>query len=157
MRGCGLKPRYYDRLGKTWTIGYPPASLWHHFPLRLPLGSPYLFLQLTYETWPTSNEIQGSQAKYPQGLSVHEFSAWQKLLVGSHSRWLTLLRELGYTNLNFSSESTWVLAMRLIFQQGPDSVDDPSYPNTHRSLLDDSLCTRLLQQVRSHLESIRRN
>jgi hypothetical protein len=157
MRGCGLKPRYYDRLGKIWTNGYPPASLWHHFPLRLPPGSPYLFLQLTYETWPTSNEIQASQARCPQGLSVHEFVAWQELLVGTHSRWLTLLRELGSTNLNFSSESTWVLAMRLILQQGPDSVDDPSYPNTHRSLLDDSLCTKLLQQVRSRLESIRRN
>jgi hypothetical protein len=157
MRTCGLKPRYYDRLGKVWTSGYPSASLWHHFPLRLPPGSPYSFLQLTYDNWPTSNEIQANQARCPQGLSVHEFTAWQHLLVGSHSRWLTLLRELGSTNLNFSSASTWVLVMRLVFQQGPDSAADPLYPDAHRLLLDDSLCTNLLQQVRYRLEAIRRN
>ncbi|KAF1941022.1 hypothetical protein EJ02DRAFT_423478 [Clathrospora elynae] len=157
LRTCGLKPRYYDSIGNAWTGGYIKASLWHHFPLKLPPDSSFLSLGLVYATWPTSNEVQANQARCPQGLSVHEFTAWQGLLVGTHSRWLDILREMGSTNLNFSSLSTWVLVLRLVLQHGPGSTDGQPYTYPHSALLDEKLCEKLLQQVRYRVEAIHRN
>ncbi|KAI4942649.1 hypothetical protein J4E91_009818 [Alternaria rosae] len=157
IRTCGLKPRYYDSVGEAWTDRCGKASFWHHFPVKLPLNSPLMSLGLNYFLWPTSNEIQANQARCPQGVGVHEFTALQGLLVGTHSRWLDLLRELGSTNINFSSESTWSLVLRLVLQLGSDRTAETEYTDTHRSLLDDGLCSKLLQQVRYRLEAIRRN
>lgn len=157
IRTCGLKPRYYDSVGEAWTDRCGKASFWHHFPVKLPLNSPLMSLGLNYFLWPTSNEIQANQARCPQGVGVHEFTALQGLLVGTHSRWLDLLRELGSTNINFSSESTWSLVLRLVLQLGSDRAAETEYTDTHRSLLDDGLCSKLLQQVRYRLEAIRRN
>jgi hypothetical protein len=157
IRTCGLKPRYYDSLGEAWTNKCAKASFWHHFPLKLPRNSPLISLGLEYYSWPTSNEILANQARCPQGVGVHEFTALQSLLVGTHSRWLDLLRELGSTNLNFSSESTWSLVLRLVLQLGPDPAAESEYTDTHCSLLDDILCGKLLQQVRYRLEAIKRN
>ncbi|KAG9185573.1 hypothetical protein G6011_06904 [Alternaria panax] len=157
IRTCGLKPRYYDRLGAVWTDKTKKASFWHHFPVKLPLSSPLASLELDYATWPTSNEVQASQARCPQGVSIHEFTALQGLLIGTHSRWLDLLREMGSTNLNFSSESTWVLVLRLVLQLGPDTVAESIYTDVHRPLSDDGLCSKLLKQVRYRLEAIQRN
>ena len=157
LRNCGLKPKYYDRLGKSWTGSRGKASLWHHFPLRLPSDSPFLSLGLSYAEWPSSNEIQASQVKCPEGISAHEFTAWQGLLVGTHSRWLDLLREIGSTNINFSSTSTRVIVMRLVLQHGPDSSGGRRYTDTHTALLDDTLVIKLLSQIRYRLDAIQRN
>jgi len=157
IRTCGLKPRYFDCLGETWTDRSGKASFWHHFPVRLPPTSPLVSLGLDYPTWPTSNEVQANQARCTQGVGIHEFTALQGLLVGTHSRWLDLLRELGSTNLNFSSDSTWSLVLRLVLQLGPDTTGGSRFTDVHRPLSDDSLCSKLLQQVRFRLEAIRRN
>jgi hypothetical protein len=157
FRTCGLKPRYYDALGMAWTGGYKKASFWHHFPVKLPPGSPFLPLELTYASWPTSNEVQASQARCPQGIGVCEFMAWQGLLVGTHSRWLDLLREMGSTNLNFSSLSTWALVLRLVLQHGPSAVSDQLYTDPHGALLDETFCSKLYQQVHHRIEAIHRN
>ena len=47
--------------------------------------------------------------------------------------------------------------MRLVLQLGSDRAALTDYTDTHRSLLDDDLCSKLLQQVRYRLEAIRRN
>ncbi|RMZ67587.1 p-loop containing nucleoside triphosphate hydrolase [Pyrenophora seminiperda CCB06] len=156
IRSCGLRPRYYDRHGKLWTGSFDKASFWHHFPVNFPPGSAMSHLGLQYSSWPTSNEVQASQARCPQGLGLHEFIALQGLLVGTHSRWIDLVREMGSTNLNFSSESTWVIVSRLVLQHGPGSADDP-YTDVHSALFDSELCARLLEQIRSRFEAIRRN
>ncbi|CAN9475149.1 unnamed protein product [Alternaria alternata] len=157
IRTCGLKPKYYDRLGEVWTHKSKKASFWHHFPVKCPLNSPLVPLELDYAMWPTSNEVQASQARCPQGVGIHEFTALQGLLTGTHSRWLDLLREMGSTNLNFSSESTWVLVLRLVLQLGPNTVEDSLCTDVHRALSDDGLCSKLLQQVQYRLEAIQRN
>lgn len=124
LRTCGLKPKYYDSASNVWTSISSKAALWHHFPMMLPTDSPFRYLGIDYTHWPTSNDIQAGQARCPQGLSVHEFTAWQGLLVGTNSRWLDLLREMGSTNINFSSESTWLIVLRLVLQQGPGTARD---------------------------------
>ncbi|EFQ90317.1 hypothetical protein PTT_13180 [Pyrenophora teres f. teres 0-1] len=156
IRTCGLRPRYYDGEGKVWTECSDKASFWHHFPVTFPPGSAMSHLGLQYSNWPTSNGIQASQVKCPQGLGVHEFIALQGLLVGTHSRWLDLLREMGSTNLNLSSESTWTIVLRLILQHGP-GLANASYTDVHSALLDTEFCATLLGQIRSRFEAIQRN
>ncbi|USP78848.1 hypothetical protein yc1106_06122 [Curvularia clavata] len=157
IRTCGLKPKYCDTAGVCWTDRPAKASLWHHFPVKLELNSPFLALGLDYAAWPTSNEILASQAKCPQGLGQHEFTAFQGLLVGTHSRWIDLLRELGSNNINFSSQSTWAIVSRLMLQQGPSHNQDTEYSDIHGALLDNDLCTALLNQGSYRLLSIQRN
>ncbi|KAJ8110852.1 hypothetical protein OPT61_g6407 [Boeremia exigua] len=157
IRKCGLKPRYYDGRSQSWTGGDCKASLWHHFPLMLAIDSPYHVLHLSYKEWPSSNEIQSSQAECPADVSAHEFMAWQGLLVGTHSRWLDLVRELGSTNLNFSTDATWMLVIRLILQVGPALTVRDARRDVHIALLDDSLCSRLLHQVQLRLDAIHHN
>lgn len=156
-RSCGLKPRYYDIIGQTWTKNRGKASLWHHFPVMLPRDSPYQGIEPCFANWPSSNEVQASQASCPPDVSVHEFQAWQGLLVGTHSRWFDLLRELGSTNLNFSADSTWVLVQRLILQVGPATISEDPRRDVHSAFLDHTFCDKLLGQIRQRLESIHRN
>ncbi|KAJ5065101.1 hypothetical protein J3E72DRAFT_210908, partial [Bipolaris maydis] len=157
IRTCGLKPRYYDVSGACWTDGLTKASFWHHFPVKFPLNSPFSTLGLDYAAWPTSNQIQASQAKCPQGLGIHEFTAFQGLLVGTHARWINLLRELGSSNINFSSESTWVIVSRLVLQQGPSCNQTSEYTDVHSSLAGSDLSTALLAQIDYRLQGIQRN
>ena len=157
IRTCGLKPRYYDQAGQSWTGRHGKASLWHHFPVMLAIDSPYRILQLSYANWPSSNEIQASQADCPADISAHELMAWQGLLVGTHTRWLDLIRELGSTNLNFSTDATWVLVTRLTLQVGPASTVTDVRRDVHTALRDDSLCSRLLHQVQQRLDAVRHN
>ena len=157
LRTCGLKLKYYDICSQTWTGAHDKALLWHHFPLMLATDSSYSTLQPSYADWPTSNEIQASQANRPTDISAHEFLAWQGLLVGTHSRWLDLVRELGSTNLNFSADPTWVLIVRLVTQVGPAATSTDARRDVHSALLDETLCDRLLQQVQQRLDAIHRN
>ncbi|EDU49764.1 conserved hypothetical protein [Pyrenophora tritici-repentis Pt-1C-BFP] len=148
--------RYYDTEGGTWTSRASAASFAHLLPLKLPTGSPYLSLQNDGEHWPTSNVTLATQTQCPQDLTPHEFTAWQSLLLGTYLRWPCLLREMGSTNLNFSTASTSVVISRLCLQAGPASTDD-ILRDTHSIFHDVTFCLKLLEQVDSRLETIRRN
>ncbi|KAF1962412.1 hypothetical protein CC80DRAFT_400484 [Byssothecium circinans] len=153
-RTCGLKLDYFDSSSKTWTKRAGKASFSAHFQLQLPKDSPYQSVSLG--EWPTSNEVIASQSKCPSDVNVHEFMAWQGLLGGMHRRWLSVLRELGSTNLNFSSESTWAIISKLIGQVGPASSGH-ILRDVHQVFEDEHFCNKLLEQVSYRLEVIRRN
>ncbi|CAI6342575.1 unnamed protein product [Periconia digitata] len=155
-RPCGLTYDYYDVVSKTWTQREGAGSLSRHFVLNLPRQSPYRSLQLTNGSWPSSNAILASQTKCPPDLNVHEFMAWQSLLSGTHSRWLCLLREMGATNLNFSSESSWAIIVKLILQVGPSSTGD-LLRDAHHVFNDRAFCSNLVDQVEYRLGTLRRN
>lgn len=157
IRTCGLKPKYYDQSSQSWTAMAGKATLWHHFPVILPSSSPLRVLQLTYATWPSSNEIQASQADCPSDVSAHELTALQGLLVGTHSRWLDLVRELGSTNLNFSTDTAWALVMRLSLQLGPASDIMEARRDVHTALLDETLCSSLLHQIHLRIDAVKQN
>ncbi|CAO2650176.1 Nn.00g014680.m01.CDS01 [Neocucurbitaria sp. VM-36] len=158
IRSCGLKPRYYDFFTQSWTNNSRnKASLWHHFPVMLSNDSPFQVLGLSFDSWPSSNHIEASQADCPTDVNMHEFMAWQGLLTGTHSRWYTLLRELGSTNLNFSSEATWTLIHRLCVQVGPSTTSTDPRRDIHSALLDTIFCSKLLQQIQQRLDAIHRN
>ncbi|KAF2683160.1 hypothetical protein K458DRAFT_305959 [Lentithecium fluviatile CBS 122367] len=155
-RPCGLELDYFDTSSQTWATRDGPPSYSSHFPLNLPPGSPYGSLRIAQNNWPSSNKILSSQTKCPMDLNVHEFMAWQGLLVGTHSRWLSLLRELGATNLNFSSESTWAVVTKLLLQVGPSSSDSV-LRDVHIVFNDRAFCTKMLEQIRHRIMAIRRN
>jgi hypothetical protein len=82
--------------------------------------------------------------------------AWQGLLTGIHSRWLSLLREMGSTNLSFSTDSTWSIVSRLVLEVGP--ADSGNILRDAHSALDDlTFCHRLLEQIEYRLDAVRRN
>ncbi|KAF2276617.1 uncharacterized protein EI97DRAFT_450390 [Westerdykella ornata] len=141
----GMKLSYYDTSCSFWTSDLRP-SLEHQFPLNLPPTTPYRSFLGLYGPWPSSNQILASQTKCPA----------ESLLVGTHCRWLSLLRELGSTNINFSTESTWAVVTRLILQAGPASTED-LLRDVHAVFRDSEFCGRLLEQVRRRLEAIRRS
>jgi len=155
-RNCGLKPDYFDGRTSTWVHRQEEGSFLQHFSMELPCQSPFRDLQHSYGNWPSSNEILASQGRCPSELNVHEYIAWQDLLVGSPTRWPSLLRELASTNINFSTDSSWALVTRLAFELGPNTNDDP-WGDIHAALQDEFLCKALLDQIRHRLQGIRRN
>ncbi|PVI08703.1 hypothetical protein DM02DRAFT_510118 [Periconia macrospinosa] len=155
-RPCGLSLDYFDQNNRTWTKRHEVASFAWHFPLHLPLDSPYRALQVLDADWPSSNAIVASQTKCPPDLNIHEFMAWQGLLSGTHSRWLCLLREMGATNLNFSSESTWVIVVKVLLQVGP-SHTNTVLRDIHSVFEDPTFCSKLMEQVKYRLEALRCN
>ncbi|KAF2634182.1 hypothetical protein P280DRAFT_474818 [Massarina eburnea CBS 473.64] len=157
-RECPLVLQYYDSSTETWTERNGKPSFSMHFPLNLPQDSPYKQQQRAFDTWPSSNAIIANQVKCPADVSVLEYSAWQSLLVGSHSRWLVLLRELGSSNLNFSTDSTWAVVTRLALQLGPASSGDEDWlRNCHSVFHDPKFCRKLIEQIGYRLEAIRHN
>jgi hypothetical protein len=153
---CGLTFNYYDQRSQTWTSRDEKPSFSAHCQLKLPVNSPYQGLRFGNGSWPSSNAVVASQSKCPADLNVHEFTAWQGLLGGSHRRWLSLLRELGATNLNFSTESTSAIVSKLILEVGPSTIGH-DLRDIHAVLDDPSFCKKLLQQVSHRLEVIQRN
>ena len=173
FRPCGLILKYFDSRTRFW-IGSPKQkpSFTQPFSLRLPSNSPYstslISRQLLTKVrstrvvtsnendWPSSYEVIANQVSCPSELNVHEFTAGQSLLNGTHCRWLTLLRELGSSNINFSSESTVSLVSRLVMQLGPMSNDD-FLRDVHVVFREPLFCVRLFQQLDQRLEGIQRN
>ncbi|KAL5452013.1 hypothetical protein PMIN07_008458 [Paraphaeosphaeria minitans] len=155
-RPCGLTLRYYDTRSQSWTQRDDKMSFSRHLPLRLPSSSPYHCVDVSRDRWPSSNDILASQTKCPADLNVHEFMAWQELLSGTNRRWLSLLRELGATNINFSTESTWAIVAKLVLQVGPSLLGHP-LRDIHMVFDDDTFCHKLLEQVENRLHAIRRN
>jgi hypothetical protein len=156
IRSFGLKLDYYDTVGKAWTKREQQPSFAHLFPMKLPQNSPYQSFEDSSSSWPTSNRILATQTECPTDVNEHEYMAWQGLLLGTHLRWPSLLRELGSTNLSFSTESTWAVVSRLILQVGPSSSEDV-LRDIHAVFHDNTFCTKLLEQIDYRLESSRRN
>jgi len=155
-RSFGLKLDYYNTVDQTWTKPELQPSFAHFFPMKLPPNSPFQSFEDISSTWPTSNRILATHTKCPADANEHEYMAWQGLLLGTHVRWPSLLRELGSTNLSFSTESTWAIVSKLMLQVGPSSSND-FLRDVHASFHDVTFCRKLLEQIDYRLDAIRRN
>jgi hypothetical protein len=155
-RPLGLKLKYFDSTASTWTFSVDFPSLVHLFPMKLATNSPYDVFSALSTGWPTSNKTLATQTKCPPELNTHEYMAWQGLLLGTHARWPTLLRELGSTNLNFSTDATWAIVSRLCLQVGPVTSHD-CLRDTQAVFHDVTFCDKMLEQADYRLEAVRRN
>lgn len=154
---------YYDQQSGLW-VGElrKPVTFVHHCGISIPAClSPSVMLPLQYPPsyidGPTSYETIANQSKCPPEISVHEFSALQRLLAGKSRRWLTILVELGSSNLNFSSEDTMKLLSQLALQAGPTEHNAGILRDIHRVFQDETFCRRLSEQMQRRLSIIQSN
>lgn len=159
MRFNGLKFAYYDVLTGSWPRRVRRPSLAHLCALRLPSSSALASLINPIpvdKSGPSSYEIIASQSSCPAGVNVHEYLAIQSLLAGTSRRWISLLTELGSSNINFSTEAIASIVSHLAYQIGPQTEDDELGLN-HTVFHDPTFCEALLQQMAYKLEGIASN
>ena len=106
---------------------------------------------------PSSYEIVASHNRCPSDISVHEFTSYQRLLSGKTRRWLTMLVELGASNLNFSAEDTMHIFNQLAVQAGPAQNETDLLRDAHLVFRDQSFCQRLIGQIDNRLRNITTN
>jgi hypothetical protein len=154
----GLTFSYYDMRNMRWASDLPGSlTFGRHFTMDksvLSLLKPRDVLQFAPDgSGPSSYEIIARQAKCPSQLTVHEFSAYQSLLSGTNCRWLSMLRELASSNLNFSLEATMHLYSYLALQSGPSHGKD-DLRMIHVVFKDSAFCTQLTVHIKQRLEGI---
>jgi len=158
----GLRLRYYDMASGLWPGEHHPRYRFaHHIQLQLPPKSPFRSLVnhggfAAGGDGPSSYEVMASHPQCPAGLGQHEFVAFKMLMSGPHRRWLSILAELGSTNLNWSNESAVMLLNHLALQCGPSRWTDgsrnaDSFRVAHCIFRDPTFVDSLLKQVESRL------
>jgi len=159
----GLSFSYFDMVSNTWIKDFDrPLTFQHECGVHVPLGLrssviPSSLHPPTVTTGPSSYEIVASETQCPSSLSVHEFTACQRLLSGKNRRWLTILVEIGASNVNFSNESTMHMFNHLATQAGPAKSDYDTLGDIHAVFEDMSFCDCLAAQVEKRLRDITSN
>lgn len=105
---------------------------------------------------PSSYEIQANQSECPSNMSIHEFSAYQKLLAGKTRRWPNIIVEMGSSNLNFSSEDTMRVLCQLAVQAGPQLAGEVLRA-AHVVFKEPAFLERLVDTIEKRLEAIQGN
>ncbi|KAI9374594.1 hypothetical protein BJX61DRAFT_540599 [Aspergillus egyptiacus] len=158
----GLKYSYYDSERELWYSDFPKRlSFAHHFTIKLPKEFPFSALYSSPDfaadsEGPSSYEAVCRIGDCPAELTVHEFTAHQDLMAGKNRRWLTILAELGSSNVNLSLQDTMVLFRHLALQAGP-RLEHDSMRAVHVVFRDLSFCNRLAEQISRHVEAIATN
>ncbi|KAL4782195.1 hypothetical protein BJX76DRAFT_359187 [Aspergillus varians] len=158
----GPRYSYYDPERQLWFSDYPEQlSLAQHFKLDIPKEFPFssLYSSSVFAAdggGPSSYEVAASIGQCPSELTIHEFTAHQNLMAGRNRRWLSILAELGSSNINFSLQDTMVLFHYLALQVGPRLGHD-GMRAVHVMFRDSNFCKRLAEQVSRHVESIATN
>ncbi|KXX81310.1 hypothetical protein MMYC01_201930 [Madurella mycetomatis] len=159
-RPNGLKLAYFDTTSSMWTgRSRTRPQFCHHLQLHLPQNSPFrsLLSQAGFAAdaeGPSSYEIMATQMTCPSGSNLHEFLAFKTLMSGSARRWISILVELGSTNLNWSGEATMMLLNRLALQCGPPSEQNDPLRLIHSVFRDTHFVEKLLEQVASRLSAL---
>lgn len=159
----GLKLAYFDCATESWTgrVEIRP-TFEHHCRLQLPKGSPFSVLLQSrsfdvYGSGPSSYEIAASHSSCPPNLNTHEYMVFQYLLSGKSRRWISILTELGSSNLNLSTETSVLLFDHLAHQIGPTEKHHGLLGVIHSIFQDSSFCEVLIRQLRMKVESIASN
>jgi hypothetical protein len=159
----GLNFSYFDTVSNTWLKEHDkPLTFQHlcavHVPLTLRNSvMPESIHPPTEMQGPSSYEIVASETKCPPNMSIHEFTAYQRLLSGKTLRWFTMLVELGASTLNFNSESTMQMFNHLATQAGPARAGSSVFRDVHVVFKDKSFCNRLAEQIGDRLRNIKSN
>ena len=158
----GLTFSYYDRERNVWLADFTKQlTCAHHFTLCLPKNLPFAALYSTPDfaadaPGPSSYKAIASITECPSRLSVHEYVAHQNVMGRKNRRWLSILSELGSSNINFSLQDTAILFRLLVLQAGPQLKND-SLRAVHCAFRDVSFCRRLIEQIEQHVEMISPN
>jgi hypothetical protein len=159
----GLNFTYFDMVSNTWVKDFDkPLTFQHECGVHVPLWLrnsviPSSLHPPTVINGHSSYKIVASETHCPSSVSVHEFTAYQRLLSGKSRRWLTMLVELGASNVNFSSESTMHTFNHLAIQAGPAKNKLDTFGDIHAVFEDLSFCDCLAAQVEKRLSDITSN
>ncbi|PHH81296.1 hypothetical protein CDD82_1095 [Ophiocordyceps australis] len=153
---------YYDQTNREWLKDLSaPASFQHHCGFSLPRALLDASIRNPrHPAWndgPSSYETVASLTKCPRGMSSHEFMAVQRLIGGKNRRWLTMLVELGSSNINMSDEESLCLMTELAVQAGPLAETSDVLRDVHVVFRDDEFCQRLSEQINKRLGMIKAN
>lgn len=161
----GFAPDFclYDASRKIWAENFDrdALTLEHlcgiHLPSALEKAIPRLPHPPITFIGPSSYQLLANQTLCPRDVSLHEFSAFHKLLFGSSQRWMNILVELGSANLNFSSTDTVKMLVQLAVRAGPHSGGAYLPREAFRVFDDAAFCDQLAEQIHTRLDTIRCN
>jgi len=159
----GLDFSYYDTKSGIWLKALDkPLTFQHLCGIHVPPGLQVSVMRSSAHPppntdGPSSYETMASQSKCPSDMSVHEFKSYQRLLSGKTRRWLTMLIELGASNINFSTEDTMHVFGQLAVQAGPVQTGPDVLRDVHVVFRDQSFCQRLAEQIGNRLRNITSN
>ena len=159
----GLDFSYYDATSGVWLKDlYRPLTFQHLCGIHVPRSLQASVMRPPVHPapaidGPSSYEIVASQTRCPSEISVHEFMGYQRLMSGKTLRWLTMLVELGSSNLNFSAEDTILIFNHLAVQAGPAQNNTDFLRDAHIVFRDPSFCQRLVEQLDNRLRNINTN
>jgi hypothetical protein len=126
-------------------------------PGELPFSSLYSSANFAANSnGPSSYDTITSIAECPSDLTVHEYTAHQSLMSGKNRRWLSILIELGSSNINFSLQDTMILFHHLILQAGP-MMERDDLRTVNAVFKDVIFYHKLLDQVEQHIKAISQN
>ncbi|KAL9083501.1 MAG: hypothetical protein Q9159_005747 [Coniocarpon cinnabarinum] len=159
---CTLDVAYYDISSKVLTAKQSTlASVASMCTEPIPLESPFSSLQMSSDytidgCGPTPNQLLANQTRCPASANVTEFAAFQDMYSGEQLLWLKLLRELGCSNVNFSSAATFVIVSRVCLQNGPRKVGT-SLRKRHWVFNDPNFCQILLNLIHGRVQNVASN
>ncbi|KAK6953233.1 hypothetical protein Daesc_005533 [Daldinia eschscholtzii] len=152
----------YDRASGLWVkdLG-KPLTFQHHCAVHIPRALRTTIMPVVQHPpatidGPTSYEVQANQVECPTDMSVHEFSAYQKLLGGRLRRWPDILVEMGSSNLNFGNEDTANVLCQLAIQAGPQ-LPGETLRAAHVIFKEASFVQRLAEIIEKRLQAILAN
>ncbi|ORY62516.1 uncharacterized protein BCR38DRAFT_467122 [Pseudomassariella vexata] len=158
-RPNGLKLGYFDEASGIWPGRIRLRPLFtHHCQPEIPKSSPFSSLLslpnfAVDSSGPSSYEIAASRSACPDGLNSHEWFAFCTLMSGRKRRWISILTELGSSNLNFSTEASVGLLSHLAVQCGPSDGNGSPLREIHAIFQDESFCRKLLEQLDLRLKA----
>ncbi|KAI8665198.1 hypothetical protein NCS56_00955100 [Fusarium sp. Ph1] len=162
LRSFGAEFSYYDEASGFWADELPETPWFQHlFGPWLPEGVPDPYEncdQSNEEVYhPTSSDIIANEIDCPRDMSIHEFSAYQRVVSGRGRRWLAMLIELSSSNINFSSEITTTLFTRLALQAGPAILEGGTLREAHIVFREQPFCKTLHERFSSWLAFLESN
>ncbi|KAI1654401.1 hypothetical protein F4813DRAFT_370697 [Daldinia decipiens] len=158
----GAEFRLYDRITGLWVNDLErPLTFLHLCAVNTPSALQATIIPVIQHPspivdGPSSYEVQANQVECPANMSVHEFSAYQKLLGGNVRRWPNILVEMGSSNLNIGNEDTARVLCQLAVQAGPRLPDEPLRA-AHVIFKEASFVERLAEIIEKRLQAILTN
>ncbi|KAI1778973.1 hypothetical protein F4818DRAFT_455215 [Hypoxylon cercidicola] len=158
----GANFELYDGASKSWIKDFgKPLTFEHLCGIYVPHGLraavlPTVQHPLPTVEGPTSYEVQANQTECPPHMSLHEFSAFQKLLGGQARRWPNIVVELGSSNLNLGNEETARVVCQLAVQAGP-LLSSKVLRTAHAIFEEPNFVKRLADVIEKRLRAILTN
>jgi len=153
----GLDLEYYDTEAGAFIkdMQFPPSFV-HSCGLSLPSGLEIIKSDFSngLDDGSPSYAALANLTRCPKNMTANEFMAFQRLLTGKWCRWLTILMELGSSNINFSSEDAARLIGELAVQAGPMTTSNHTLRDAHSIFEELGFCARLLEQIDKRLQHI---